>query len=382
MPTPRITAALVLAALVAVSMTAQAPRPTGLEFHERFVAIDYACAWPNLTLLPDGKIAAVIWPRPSHGMTEGAAECWISDDLGTSWRLAGVPVPNVPGTNRMNVAAGQVDGKIITLVGGWNGRQPFKDKNLKVSGTHDGSVTLEPIPAVSEDGGTTWTRYPDQDFPIRDDGKSLVPFGPVARLATGEIAVALYGSGVFFYVSTTDGATWSLRGTMVQAGTHNETAWVELDNGELFAASRTFGDQRVDGLRSKDGGRTWTNEGPLTLARQHPADLFKLPDGRVLLTYASRNSGMYGVWVQMGDPEAKAWSAPTLIVDLEGSTQLQHTPTPGSDGGYPATVLTSDGTFVTAYYTRGVPAHQRYHMGVVRWKPGKSTFQILTGPPK
>jgi hypothetical protein len=31
-------------------------------------------------------------------------------------------------------------------------------------------------------------------------------------------------------------------------------------------------------------------------------------------------------------------------------------------------VLAADGTFVTAYYARGIPAHQRYHMGVVRWR--------------
>jgi len=37
--------------------------------------------------------------------------------------------------------------------------------------------------------------------------------------------------------------------------------------------------------------------------------------------------------------------------------------------GYPASVQAADGTLVTAYYASSVPAHQRYHMGVVRWKP-------------
>jgi hypothetical protein len=47
--------------------------------------------------------------------------------------------------------------------------------------------------------------------------------------------------------------------------------------------------------------------------------------------------------------------------------ESQHAP-PQTDGGYPSTVLAADGTYVTAYYSRGVPAHQRYHMGVIRWR--------------
>lgn len=36
-----------------------------------FVAIDNVCAWPNLTLLPDGRIAAVLFNQPNHSLTEG-----------------------------------------------------------------------------------------------------------------------------------------------------------------------------------------------------------------------------------------------------------------------------------------------------------------------
>jgi hypothetical protein len=56
-----------------------------------------------------------------------------------------------------------------------------------------------------------------------------------------------------------------------------------------------------------------------------------------------------------------------MLVDLEGSGEFQYPGAP-TDGGYPSTVLLADGTFVTAYYCRGIPAHQRYHMGVVRWR--------------
>lgn len=369
--------------LLGVPLWGQSPPGSRLAFYERFVAIDSACAWPNLSLLPDGKIAAVIWPYTNHGVTEGSAECWVSDDSGLTWTKTGVPMPHAPGTNRMNVAVGAVGDRLIALVGGWSQRRPYeRGKSLSSEGAEErarvGAVTLSPIPAISADAGATWTPFPDSDLPKRPGGKGLVPYGRVARLADGGIGVCLYGDGVYFFVSRDGGQTWSRRGTIVEErATHNETTWVQLADGDLYAAARTYGDQRLVGYRSKDGGSTWQPEGALTMPLQIPGDLLRLEDGRVLLSYGARNRGLYGIWVQMGDPKLKAWSAPMLLVDLEGSSEFQHSPTPPSDGGYPSTVQLADGTFVTAYYSRGVPAHQRYHVGVARWRLAKNGLPVL-----
>ena len=373
------------AGIIATDMRAEAPRPFSgaYDFHERFIAIDGACGWPNLSLLPNGKIAALVWPQTNHGATEGAAECWISADNGLTWTKTSVPVPHEATKNRMNVAAGPIGDQLVALVGGWNMRRPATSGPSSGPYKPEGSVTLAPVPAVSSDSGATWTRFPKAEFPSRPAGRGLVPYGRVAKLADGGIGVCLYGDGVFFFTSSDGGANWTRRGTIVaEAQTHNETTWVQLNNGDLFAAVRTYGDQRLDGYRSTDGGRTWKFERALTMPLQIPADLLKLKDGRVLLSYGARNRGLYGVWVQMGDPELKKWSAPMLLVDFEGSSEFQHSPAPSSDGGYPSTVQTADGTFVTAYYSRGVPAHQRYHVGVVRWRLAKNALQILTGPPR
>ena len=40
---------------------------------QRFIGIDNVCAWPNLTLMPDGSINTTIFGKPSHGQMEGAA---------------------------------------------------------------------------------------------------------------------------------------------------------------------------------------------------------------------------------------------------------------------------------------------------------------------
>ena len=79
--------ALVLAVLgssrAATSAEKNFPR---LALYERFVAIDEACGWPLVTVLPDGALGCLIWPVPLHGFTEGAVECWKSTDDGRAWR--------------------------------------------------------------------------------------------------------------------------------------------------------------------------------------------------------------------------------------------------------------------------------------------------------
>ena len=40
---------------------------------ELYVAVDNVCAWPNLTRLPNGEIAAAIYDKPSHGLGETAS---------------------------------------------------------------------------------------------------------------------------------------------------------------------------------------------------------------------------------------------------------------------------------------------------------------------
>ena len=43
---------------------------------ERYIAIDNVCAWPNLTLLPDGTIVAVIFGHSRHLLGEDDGHTW------------------------------------------------------------------------------------------------------------------------------------------------------------------------------------------------------------------------------------------------------------------------------------------------------------------
>ena len=351
-----------------------------LPLYERYIGVDGACAWPRLTALPNGELSVLIWPYPNHGFVQGAAECWNSADGGRTWQRTGVPVANDPGFNRMNSAAGVADdGTYVVLLSGWprpylppwkgtladeatlGQTQPFKDAR-----------TLQAVPAVSHDGGRTWERFPALTEPLDPKGNALVPFGRISSLPGGELGVMLYFSDPNFFTSADHGRTWHRRGPVTADHAHNETTWIRLENGDLFAASRGAENSCLDAYRSTDGGVTWKPEGPLTLNGQHPADLTRLPDGRILLSYGLRNPGLWGVGVRFGDATARNWSAPMVLVDFEDSSDHPRAADPRRDGGYPSTVVAADGTLVTAYYTRGIPAHYRYHMGVVRWLPPES----------
>jgi len=319
---------------------------------ERFVAIDNVCAWPNLTLMRDGSVVATIFNRPSHGLLEGDVECWASRDGGRAWTRRGVAAPHEPGTNRMNVAAGEAhDGSLIVLASGWGGTG-LRDKILPV------------WVCRSSDGGQTWERNDAVALPQGVD--YLIPFGDVVAGPGSLLAAAMYReeldrkpdrrSTSYLLFSRDDGRGWG-DGVVIGAGDYNETAVLRLRADRWLAAARTARDGHLELFTSADEGRTWNDAAPLTLPSQHPGHLLRLADGRIVLTYGIREPNHQGIGARVSDDEGRTWKAPTRLVELEGTT----------DGGYPATVQLPDRTLVTAYYSNGIPQHRRYHMGVVRW---------------
>ena len=335
---------------------------------ERYVAIDNVCAWPNLTLLKDGSLIATIHNEPSHGRHEADVECWASTDGGRIWKLRGVPAPHEPGTIRMNVAAGLAhDGSLIVLSSGWGGRG-LREKTLPV------------WVCRSTDGGTTWHHSVSVTLPPGVD--NLIPYGDVQRLTGKTLAAPFYGSqkkrgqpalppadrrgDSYLLFSQDDGLTWG-DARVIGSDDYDETAVLRLRPNRWLAAARTYGDTHLDLFVSKDEGQTWVNSGPLTSASQHPGHLLSLADGRILLSYGVREPDHQGIAVRVSGDEGRTWTPAIWLVHLE--TTLDHSVPPlgRADGGYPSTVQLPDGTLVTAYYSKGIPQHQRYHMGVVRW---------------
>ena len=329
---------------------------------ERYMAIDNKCAWPNLTLLPDDSIVATIFGQPCHGTCEGEAECWISRDGGRGWAFLSVPAPHEPGTWRGNLAAGLTpSGAFVVLCSG--GSVPSPPTGVQEV------CCLAPLVCHSTDGGKTWTRAEGLTMPTGVD--DVIPFGDIATLPGGRLAVSAYSGDhvarntAWVFFSDDDGRTWG-DARVIGLDNYNETTLLSTGNGKLLAASRTLKKEHTEIFASKDSGHTWKHHGPVSLFKQCPAHLFRLQDGSILLTYGSRLRGALGVHARISHDEGLSWDAPRVLFST--TVRKSGTAPGGVDGGYPSSVQLKDGTIVTAYYCQRIPMHQRYHMGVVRWR--------------
>jgi hypothetical protein len=354
---------------------------------ERYVAIDNVCAWPNLKALPDGTVLAFVHNQPTHSVWEADVECWASTDGGRTWTLRSVPAPHEPRTNRMNIAAGLAgNGDLLVISGGYSnkgkpGELLPKDQFVK--------RCREPVWVCrSSDGGRCWAHTAAGAPRVKDDTGThpgceargcnmCTPFGDIVRARDGTLAASGYHpEGNFIFRSHDDGKTW---GEAVRIGAHDETAILQVDDERWLAACRSVDNGRLHLHISSDNARTWVFQECLTLPSEHPAHLLRLSEGGILLTYGMRLAdcrvvepapgkpkvlgratahGFYGIGARLSGDGGTTWSSPRILADLDQT----------SDGGYPSSVQLEDETIVTAYYANDVVGHQRYHMGVIRWR--------------
>jgi len=346
-----------------------------MDILERYVAIDNKCAWPNLTLMPDGSIVAAIFGEPCHQLWEGSSECWISTDGGKLWSFLSVPAHHEAGRTRGDLAAGLThEGAFVALV---SGRKfvPATGEVLDRPRTFEEQGNYEAAISRSTDAGKTWSIEGTlDDFP--PNVSNAVPFGDVVKLPGNRLAVSCYSSSedhledeaddsAWIYFSDDDGRTWG-DARIIGADRYNETDLLVLADGKMLAASRTTKTGHTEIFASADDGQTWTCRGPVTAAMHMPAHLLQLQDGSILLTCGVRLRGMLGVCAMISRDEGITWDAPRVLFNTD--VYKSNTSPEGTDGGYPSSTQLADGTIVTAYYCQRIPTHQRYHMGVVRWR--------------
>lgn len=354
-----------LASVLATGLTLAAEPSSEPPQIARYVAVDNVCAWPQLTVLRDGTIAAIIHNQPAHGQREGDVECWTSAD-GEFWRKAGIPAQHEPNTIRMNHAAGLAkNGDLLVLCSGWtNEKQPQRPKQAAFR-----DDILRSWVCRSSDGGRTWTQL--KEFVAPESGwTDFIPFGPITVGEDGALHTSCY-AGEFadptkssktktyrswHFRSDDDGNSW--KPVSVIGEKHNETSLLHLGGKRWLAAARI---DAVELFRSDDDGATWQGPQRVTERNEINAHLLRMKDGRLLLSYGNRVKDQFGVLAKLSSDDGKTWGAPIRIAH-----------TLASDCGYPSSVQRADGKVVTAYYAKAVANHERYHMGVAIWEaPGR-----------
>lgn len=361
-------------------------------FHEveNYSAIPDVCAWPNLQRLADGTLLVFIFNQPCHGRWEGDVDCWASDDDGRTWQFRGRPAPHEPGANRMNKAVGQTaEGDLVLLCGGYTNRSQVGGPYAPFEG-----CALRPWVCRSKDGGRTWEHDGD-GWPSPDGDGQFWPFGKIHPGADGTLCAAAYSRGTAYLLrSCDDGFTWGDPSPIQVGG--NETAILHLGSGRWLAAirqsvarkgkvsARQWNEDHLELFTSDDDGRIWQHAMPLSLPLQHPADLLRLQDGRILLTYGNRCLNNNGIDARFSEDDGATWTPPIRIGPCDLSAR---------DGGYPSSVELPDGRVVTAYYdcrntvkgrdrdpgftaqqARQTPDDQlqlHYELRVSRWHPGE-----------
>ena len=327
---------------------------------QRIVAVENVCAWPNLTLMPDGTIIAIIHNQPAHGLKEGDVDCYASQD-GLMWEKRSTVTQHEPKTVRMNHAAGLAkNGDLVVLCSGWTDvKQPQRPKQAEFR-----DAILRPWIMRSTDGGRTWTKR--VDFPAAEEGWSeQIPFGDIWTGADGTLHSSCYqghyvdptkgtktdGWRSWHFRSDDDGFTW--KAVSIIGPMHNETDIFPLGGKRWMAVARI---DATELFVSEDDGATWTGPQRVTEKNEINGHLMRLKDGRLLLTYGVRIKDHQGVRAKWSKNEGKTWSAPLRLARADNG-----------DCGYPSSVQRSDGKVVTAYYAKSAPECDHYHMGVSVW---------------
>ena len=329
---------------------------------DHHLAIKNVCAWPNLTLMPDGSVIATIYNQPIHGAWEGDVECWASTDQGRTWQKRGAAAVHEPTKNRMNVAAGLArNGDMVVLASGWTNREK------PGGGWPERGALLPAVVSRSSDGGRTWRTC--GPLPRPDGMTCIIPFGDVTPAADGSLVAAGYAcpgdddtwsntsNSSYIVRSRDDGETWTDL-HLIGADDFNETDILHLGEGRWLAACRTLRAAHVHLFASTDDAHTWHAMQPVTMPSQHPPHLLRLADDRILLTYGNRCTNNFGVDTRISHDNGDTWSAPLRLVTY-----------PDADSGYPSTVQFADGRCLTAYYHGAKAGSSDYHMGVVHWSP-------------
>jgi Neuraminidase (sialidase) len=335
----------------------------------RFVMMTMGGYWPVLQKLPNGHLGVVTRDGGFHIGERGRVVFVTSPDGGESWSHSTVIAADGPDNRNPAFGVG-ADG---TLLAAYVVMDCYVDGSFNTR-KYRGTGYMPVYISRSEDGGATWS----EGRPMVGQGREVwsgagkvgdarayngsSPFGKMITLEDGAIlltyihAVSLdeegeWAAAVFVARSHDGGLTWVEPATIAEG--FDETSLCDLGGGRMIAVMRRSrsgspgkpgyqDDESTWQADSDDGGRTWGEPRRVTGTWEHPADVIRLQDGRILLTYGRRQPPC-GIQGMVSRDDGNTWDYDNKIF-LVGDASA-------TDQGYPSTVQRDDGTIVTVYYS-------------------------------
>jgi Neuraminidase (sialidase) len=311
---------------------------------ERITVVEGGGYFPVAIRLVGGEILAVLRGGGAHIGKAGRLDLVSSSDQGRTWSKPWT-VADGPEDDR-NPALGQLaDGTILLAFAALSG---YDASGLKLAGGRQDWVFDGVYIMRSKDQGRTWTR-PERSPAIHSfyAGRGAVsPYGKIIPLKDGTVIMPVYfefydsrGNESYIFRSKDGGRTWG-EPTLLAKG-YNETAVVDLGAGRLLAAMRSGKGGHLAVTRSGDAGHTWSEPVRVTEDGEHPADLIRLKNGPILMTYGERNPPR-GARAVLSRDGGETWEVSARVVLADDA--------PSTDCGYPSSVEAAEGKIVSLYY--------------------------------
>jgi len=301
--------------------------------------------FPVLALLGEREVVAVVRGGAGHLGIKGRLELVRSRDRGETW----LPPAIIAQSERddRNPAVGVTAQGTLVVAYHHQGSYDEQGRYGRTIGIMDTLVIR------SHDGGHSWERPRRLTFEALN-GRS--PYGPMVNFPDDTLGMCIYGMAMgddrpwavpeyrtYLLRSADGGATWG--DPSLVAEQFNETAFLRFPEGELLAALRSPASApNIYISRSADDGRTWSAPLLATEPGEHPADLTLLSNGWVLMAYGHRRAP-FGVQGMVSRDRGKSWDEERKLIYNDDR--------PGGDCGYPSTVRFPDGMMLTAYYSAG-----------------------------
>jgi len=324
----------------------------------RFIVETLGGFFPVMQKLPDGRLGIVARGGDFHVGERGTLIFLTSSDGGESWSHPTIIADDGP-DNRNPSFGVAADGTLIVSHvtvdrykdGYWDREGKGGSTNIRISRSEDCGATWSSSELMNGQGNEDWSGSGATG--PNDPHRFYSPYGKMLTLADGTLLMDYHiqythpprKSAVFITRSKDGGRTWI--DTVRIAEDHDETALCDLGNGHILAVMRTSDTintpfpTTLQQAESTDGGYTWSEPRIITGDGEYPADVIRLNDGRLLLTYG-RRVPPHGVQGMISHDDGKTWDTEHKLFLVGDSSTL--------DCGYPSSVQLDTGEVVTAYY--------------------------------